>query len=45
LFAEIKKMTEMKKFKIENAGKNTWMVSHREFPKFTCLFEDKRFNY
>ncbi|MHC0444691.1 hypothetical protein [Flavobacterium phragmitis] len=35
----------MKKFKIENAGKDTWLVSHNEFPKFTCLFEDKRFNY
>lgn len=35
----------MKKFKIENAGEDTWLVSHNEFPKFTCLFEDKRFNY
>ncbi|WP_129749153.1 hypothetical protein [Flavobacterium anhuiense] len=35
----------MKKFKIEYAGKGTWMVSHSEFPKFTSLFEDKGFNY
>ena len=35
----------MKKFKIENADQNKWLVSHNEFPKFTCSFEDKRYNY
>jgi hypothetical protein len=35
----------MKKFEIKNAHQNKWLVSHNEFPKFTCLFEDKRFNY
>lgn len=35
----------MKKFEIKNTEKNQWLVSHKEFPKFTCLFEDKRFNY
>lgn len=35
----------MKKFKIENTDKGSWLVSHNEFPKFTCLFEDKKFNY
>jgi len=35
----------MKKFKIENTNQNSWLVSHNEVPKFTCLFEDKKFNY
>jgi hypothetical protein len=35
----------MKKFEIKNAGQNKWLVSHNEFPKFTCQFENKRFNY
>jgi hypothetical protein len=35
----------MKKFEIKKAHKDQWLVSHNEFPKFTCLFEDKRFNY
>ncbi|WP_433811698.1 hypothetical protein [Flavobacterium johnsoniae] len=35
----------MKKFKIENTGRDQWLVSHNEFPKFTCSFEDKRYNY
>lgn len=35
----------MKKFKIQNAVNYQWLVSHNYFPKFTCLFEDKRFHY
>ncbi|QSB25342.1 hypothetical protein [Flavobacterium sp. CLA17] len=35
----------MKKFEIKNAENDKWLVSHNEFPKFTCLFENKRFNY
>ncbi|MGE8342294.1 hypothetical protein [Flavobacterium chilense] len=35
----------MKKFEIKNAEANQWLVSHNEVPKFTCCFEDKRFNY
>lgn len=35
----------MKKFKIEKQEYDKWLVSHNEFPKFTCLFEDKKFNY
>ncbi|GGF14518.1 MAG: hypothetical protein ABIP27_07475 [Flavobacterium circumlabens] len=35
----------MKKFTITNTDQNKWLVSHNEFPKFTCLFEDKKFNY
>jgi len=35
----------MKKFDIKNEGPGRWLVSHNEFPKFTCSFEDKRFNY
>lgn len=35
----------MKKFKIQNAVNDQWLLSHNEFPKFTCLFEDKRFHY
>jgi len=34
----------MKKFEIKEAGPGTWLVSHNEFPKFTCRFENKRFN-
>ncbi|MCP2025809.1 hypothetical protein L1276_000949 [Flavobacterium sp. HSC-32F16] len=35
----------MKKFEIKKAHQDKWLVSHNEFPKFTCLFENKRFNY
>lgn len=35
----------MKKFDIKNEGQNKWLVSHNEFPKFTCSFEDKKFYY
>jgi len=35
----------MKKFKIQKQQSGSWLVSHHEFPKFTCLFEDKKFNY
>lgn len=34
----------MKKFEIKKAHQNQWLVSHNEFPKFTCLFENKKFN-
>lgn len=36
---------DMKKFQIKNADQGKWLVSHNEFPKFTCLFENKKFNY
>jgi len=35
----------MKKFEIKNTDRDKWLVSHNEFPKFTCLFENKRFHY
>ncbi|MFB9080161.1 hypothetical protein ACFFLS_12290 [Flavobacterium procerum] len=35
----------MKKFKIKKQESDSWLVSHNEFPKFTCLFENKKFNY
>ena len=25
-------------------GENKWLVSHNEQPKFTCLFQDKKFS-
>ncbi|WP_264537819.1 hypothetical protein [Flavobacterium sp. N1736] len=34
----------MKKFEIKKAELNIWIVFHNEFPKFTCQFEDKKFN-
>ncbi|MDX6192000.1 hypothetical protein SGQ83_21830 [Flavobacterium sp. Fl-318] len=34
----------MKKFEIKNAYPKKWLVLHNEFPKFTCLFEHKKFN-
>jgi len=34
----------MKKFEIKKADQGKWLVSHNELPKFTCLFENKRFN-
>lgn len=35
----------MKKFKIKKQESDNWLVCHNEVPKFTCLFEDKKFNY
>ncbi|MFD2940320.1 MULTISPECIES: hypothetical protein [Flavobacterium] len=35
----------MKKFTIKKQQGDNWLVSHNEFPKFNCLFEDKKFNY
>ena len=35
----------MKKFEIKKTDQDKWLVSHNEVPKFTCLFEDKKFNY
>ncbi|QLC64765.1 hypothetical protein LPB248_00245 [Flavobacterium sp. LPB0248] len=35
----------MKKFEIKKTEKGQWLVSHNEHPKFTCLFEDKKFHY
>ncbi|MDQ6530998.1 hypothetical protein [Flavobacterium sp. LHD-85] len=35
----------MKKFQIKKQQNGQWLVSHNEFPKFTYLFEDKKFNY
>lgn len=35
---------EMKKFDIKKTAQNQWTVSHNEYPKFTCRFENKKFN-
>jgi hypothetical protein len=35
----------MKKFEIKDNGPGKWMVHHNEVPKFTCVFEDKKFSY
>lgn len=35
----------MKKFQIKKTPHDSWIVSHNEFPKFTCVFEDKKFNF
>lgn len=35
----------MKKFEIATTGPGRWLVKHNEVPKFTCCFEDKKFNY
>lgn len=35
----------MKKFEIKNTAPDKWLVSHNEVPKFTCEFENKKFNY
>lgn len=35
----------MKKFEIKDMGEDRWLVSHNEVPKFTCRFENKKFNY
>lgn len=35
----------MKKFEIKKTDQYKWLVYHHEIPKFTCLFEDKKFNY
>ena len=35
----------MKKFEIKDNGSDQWMVCHNEVPKFTCIFENKKFNY
>jgi hypothetical protein len=35
----------MKKFEIKKTDHDKWLVYHHEIPKFTCLFEDKKFNY
>jgi len=41
--AGFRKRIKMKKFEIKKAADNNWMASHNEHPKFTCLFEDKKF--
>ncbi|MDY0986642.1 hypothetical protein BSF41_03160 [Flavobacterium sp. ACN2] len=35
----------MKKFQIKKTEHGKWLVSHNEVPKFSCIFEDKKFNY
>ncbi|MFC0776962.1 hypothetical protein [Flavobacterium sp. HJSW_4] len=35
----------MKKFEIKKTAQGSWLVSHNEHPRFTCLFEDKKFHY
>jgi len=35
----------MKKFEIKKIEPKSWLVSHNEQPRFTCLFEDKKFHY
>lgn len=34
----------MKKFKINEILADNWIVSHNEFPRFTCEFETKKFH-
>lgn len=34
----------MKKFEIKSIDQGKWLISHNEFPKFTCHFENKKFN-
>ncbi|WP_133508354.1 hypothetical protein [Flavobacterium chryseum] len=34
----------MKKFEIKKIQPDNWIISHNEFPKFTCQFENKKFN-
>lgn len=34
----------MKKFKINELSVDNWIVSHNEFPRFTCSFETKKFH-
>lgn len=34
----------MKKFIINELSADNWIVSHNEFPKFTCEFETKKFH-
>lgn len=35
----------MKRFEIKKINQNHWIISHNEYPKFTCTFEDKKFIY
>lgn len=35
----------MKKIEIKGTDDGKWLVSHNEVPKFTFLFENKRFSY
>jgi len=35
----------MKKIEIKGTDDGKWLVSYNEVPKFTCLFENKRFSY
>lgn len=34
----------MKKFEIKQMVPENWIVTHNEFPKFTCHFENRKFN-
>lgn len=34
----------MKKFEIKKILSDGWIISHNEFPKFTCEFENGKFN-
>lgn len=34
----------MKKFEIKKKSQNKWLVIHHEFPKYTCEFENHKFN-
>lgn len=34
----------MKKFEIKKIHPDNWIIFHNEFPKFTCQFENKKFN-
>ena len=34
----------MKKFGIKEADPGKWLVSHNEYPKFACQFENKKFH-
>ncbi|MXO04406.1 hypothetical protein [Flavobacterium sp. HBTb2-11-1] len=41
----VKEIMKMKKFTIKKQQGDKWLVSHNEHPRFTCLFEDKKFIY
>ncbi|WP_428232755.1 hypothetical protein [Flavobacterium sp.] len=35
----------MKKFVIKKKDPYNWIVSHNEFPKFSCIFENKKLSF
>ena len=43
-FTAVMSKDAMKKFEIKSKDPHKWIVTHNEFPKFTCQFENKKFN-